>query len=161
MLLAETILSIDYGQVLVHLEGHPAPERLWTDAHVAQGFAWSEGAVSFGIPDHDGLCRLRVTHADAALLDPQALWALQVPFEVSGPLELGTLFQTERLAVPHGTHALVFAALPGAGGAGADEEEAYLLQLVFVRDDAPTFRILKQGGDLTTDEILCTGSEQA
>lgn len=160
MLPTELTLSVDYGQILVHHEGHPNPGRLWTDAHVAQGFAWAEGAVSFGVPDHDGLCRLRVSLADAVSMDPQALWAVQVPFDVTGSLKVGTLFESERLDVPPGRHALLFVALPGAGNAG-EAEEAYLLQLVFVRDAAPTFRILKQGGDLTTHEVLRTDSEPA
>lgn len=42
--------------MLVFPAGHPTLGLIWSDEHVAQGFAWNDNVVSFGIPDHDGGC---------------------------------------------------------------------------------------------------------
>jgi hypothetical protein len=54
-------ITVQWGQVVVHDADHSAPGLLWTDDDVAQGFARSEGIVAFGLPDHDGEVRLRVS----------------------------------------------------------------------------------------------------
>ena len=154
-MLADFPLVIDYTQVLVHAENHAAPGLLWTDEHVAQGFAWSEGYVSFGVPDHDGECRIQVEVTQDAALDPQALWAVQVPFHAVGPLRIGTVFDTCRVMVPDGSYNLIHQALPGTN------DYAYVLRLLFSRSDAPEFRILKQGGDITADAVLRQDAEPA
>lgn len=156
MRLDERVVHITYGQILVHREGHPAPNRLWSDDHVAQGFAWTEGAVSFGVPDHDGCCRLRVSMGGGPPVEA-ALWAVQIPFESFGKVEVGTLFEKTPLELPAGRYALAFAAFEGAGG---EEEEVYLLELVFRPEAAPGFRILKQG-ELASERVLAEGSEAA
>ena len=148
LMLADLLLTIDHAQVLVQTERHAGTEILWTDAHVAQGFAWSQGHVAFGVPDHDGECRVRVDLAQGEVLDPQALWAVQVPFCVTGPVQIGALFDMHAVAVPPGDHRLTFQALPG------EEDCAYVLRLTFSRDAAPAFRILKKGGDVTADTVL-------
>jgi len=147
-MLADFPVTIDYAQVLVQAESHAASGLLWTDDHVAQGFAWSRGHVSFGVPDHDGECRIRVELAHGDVLDPQALWAVQVPFFVTGPVEIGTIFDMRGVEVPVGRYNLVYQALPGTGG------YAYVLRLTFSQSDAPAFRILKKGGDITADTVL-------
>ena len=154
-MLSEVTLSILHGQVLVHLAAHPSPGLLWADEHVAQGFAWSEGVVAFGVSDHDGECLLRVVEADDARPSDVALWAMQVPFDVAGPLMVGTVGLMHRVDVPLGAHALVFEALPG------DADHALTLELRFARDDGTPFAILRRGGELETDALLRTDAELA
>lgn len=154
MLLALS-LFIQYGQVLVQREGGPAG-LIWTDDHVAQGFAWSERTVAFGVPDHDGPCRLEVTLAPEPVLDARALWAVEVPLRADGPLEIGTLFETHAVTVPDGTYRLVFEALPG------DAEHAFTLRLTLSESTAPDFRVLKCGGeDVRSDVVLRRDAEPA
>lgn len=142
---------VSYTQILVHLAGHQTPGLLWTDDHVAQGFAWSQGIASFGVPDHDGEVRLNIRQVAAVAVQDAAIWAVQVPFAVTEPLMIGTVFDMRPVTVPNGVYALVFEALPG----DAEKELAYVLDLSFVpMDDAPGFAILKQGGELTTDTVL-------
>lgn len=155
MMLADFPITIEYAQVVVQTEGHGAAGLLWTDAHVAQGFAWSDGLVSFGVPDHDGQSRIEVELAPAGAFDPQSLWAVQVPFDVDGPLQVGTLFDTRRVVVPNGRYDLVYQAFPGTN------DHAYTLRLTFSHSDASTFRILKQGGDITADAVLRSDAEPA
>ena len=64
-MIAEFPITVLYTQVVVHLADLPRPGLLWDDDHVAQGFAWSEGIASFGVPDHDGECLLSVDVAEA------------------------------------------------------------------------------------------------
>ena len=155
MPLADFPITIEYTQVLVQTENHAPAGLLWTDDHVAQGFAWSDGLVSFGVPDHDGQSRMEVELAPAASLDAQALWAVQVPFHVTGPVQIGTLFETHRVAIPAGNYDLVYEALPGKG------DYAYTLRLTFSPSATPEFRILKTGGDITADTILRRDAEPA
>lgn len=148
MILDEVRMTVDDTQILVYAASHPSPGLLWTDDHVAQGFAWSEGLVSFGVPDHDGPCRLQILREDSPGPDPVALWAVQVPFRVEEPLAIGSVFETHEMALPHGPHALIFEGLPG----GADH--AYVLRLRFVPTPAPGFAVLKTGPGATSPVVL-------
>lgn len=81
-------------------------------------------------------------------LDHEALWAVQVPFSVSEPTPVGTVFDLHAVAVPDGRYNLTCQTLPGV------EDEAYVLRLTFSPADAPQFHILKKGGDITADAVL-------
>lgn len=154
-MLADFELTVDHAQVIVHTGSLATPGLLWTDDHVAQGFAWSQGQVAFGVPDHDGTCRIIVDLARDDVLEAQALWAVQVPFLVSEVVAIGTTFDMHRVAVPHGAYDLTYQALPGTG------DDAYVLRLTFSPSDAPTFRIVKKGGDITADTVLRRDAEPA
>lgn len=154
-MLADFPVMIDYAQVLVQTADQAAAGLLWTDDHVAQGFAWSRGHVSFGVPDHDGECRIEVDLADGDVLDPHALWAVQTPFSVTGPVEIGALFDMHSVALPNGSYNLTYQAFPGTGN------YAYVLRLTFSHSASPEFRILKNGGDITADTVLRRDAEPA
>lgn len=149
-MLSEFVLPILYTQVLLHDTTHPSPGLNWDDAHVAQGFAWSPGLVSFGVPDHDGDCMIQVRVEDELLLLDEAIWAVMVPYTVTEPIEVGTVGLLTPVEVPHGSYNLVLEALPGL----PDQDIAYILVLTFVRTQNPEFAILRQGGELTTDSVL-------
>lgn len=141
-------LFIDYTQILVHVASHPSPGLLWTDDHVAQGFAWSEGIVSFGVPDHDNECLINVMRVDTSELATNAIWALQVPFRVSEPLQIGTIFDTRSVNIQPGQYNIIFEALPGK------DDIDFIINLKFLENDTPDFAILKRGGEISTDIIL-------
>lgn len=150
-MLTEFDLTILYTQLVVHHAELHLPGLLWDDDHVDQGFAWSKGIVSFGVPDHDGQCLLRVNVSDELKLDAGAEWAVQVPFEVSALLKIGTVTNMRDVFVPKGLYNLVFQALPGSAMPGAGY--TYVLSLTFVRATELSFEILKQGR-LATDKVL-------
>jgi hypothetical protein len=63
MVLAEFDLAVDYGQIFAFRPSVARPVVVWTDEHVAQGFAWSPSAMGFGVPDHDGESLVQVNMA--------------------------------------------------------------------------------------------------
>ena len=148
-MLASFALTIMYTQVTVATPG--AETALdWTDDHVAQGFSWTPGYVSFGVPDHDGTCVIEVEDARRANVSPDALWAVRVPFAVGvEPLAIGTLFDERPVAVPSGRHGLVFQAFPGT-----EPDVAFVLRLTFGPAGRPAFAVLKTGDVLTTTAVL-------
>lgn len=152
-MIAEFLLTVLYAQVIVFRPDAPTYGLFWTEAHVAQGFAWSDGFVSFGLPDHDGEVRLEVVLAETFRPDPATLWAVQTPFTVGlQPLSVGTIGIEQAVSLPAGTYNLVFEAR--AAGVEEQADLAYVLRLHFVPDAAPDFAILVQGGDLTTAKVL-------
>jgi len=156
-MLADFLLTVLYTQVVVHVPGLERPGLLWTDKHVDQGFAWSEGIASFGVPDHDGQVRVRVSSVEAYALGGDVLWAVQTPFDVpTAPLQIGTIANMRAVDVPAGRYDLVFEARDGSD---EGEDVAFVLDLKFVPSDEPSFAILKQGEELATDEVLRRDAE--
>lgn len=149
--------AILYGQVQVFRAGLSNPGSMWSDEHVAQGFAWRPGTVSFGVPDHDGECLLRARVIDGPFrLDDGALWAVAVPFRSTGAVEVGGILSTHTLEVPAGAYRLAFQALPGSGG------HAFILDVVLSPDADAGFEILRVGGGgVTVDRVLRRDALQA
>lgn len=141
-------VTIDHAQLLVEAQSQAGSGLVWTDDHVAQGFVWSPGCVAFGVPDHDGQCRIEVDLSRGEVLAPQALWAVRVPFVVEERVQVGTLFDAHGIEVPSGSYNLTCQAWLGTGDC------AYVVRLTFSPSEAPEFRILKRGGDITTDTVL-------
>ena len=81
-MIAEFFLTVLYSQITVAAPEAAAHGLLWSDDHVAQGFAWSPGFVSFGVPDHDGQVKVMVRRSHGFQPTAQTLWAVQTPFDV-------------------------------------------------------------------------------
>ncbi len=156
MIIAKFEVSVSYTQIVVFESGVTPPVLEWTDEHVAQGFSWMPTIISFGVPDHDGLCHMQIETADQIEADPKSLWAIRVPFDVpSAPLSIGSIFDTKNVSVPEGKYNVIFEALPG--DTLKDGDYAFALHLKFVKDPNPDFEIIKQGTELTTDKVLRKG----
>lgn len=153
-MLAEFSIYVEYTQILVYISSHQRPGLIWTDEHTAQGFAWSEGIVSFGVPDHDGECLLRVDAGERPRTT-DVLWSVQVPFVVSEPLRIGTVFDVRNVDVPRGTYNLVFQALAG------NDDYTYIIDLIFAPSDNPSFLIIEKGGGIESDVVLKENAELA
>ncbi len=139
-----------YGQVAVMTPAAQHPVLLWGDDEVAQGFTWAEGAVSFGVPDHDGDCLIEVDTARHApfTVAGDALWAVAVPFTAtSATVDVGTVLGERPVPIAPGAYQLVFQARPGA------PDHAFRLDILFVRGGPPDFAILRQGS-LGSDHVL-------
>jgi hypothetical protein len=156
MIIAQFEVTVFYTQIVVFVSGTTPPEFDWTDDHVAQGFAWMPTIVSFGVPDHDGQCHMRVEMVDLLEINPDALWAIRVPFDVPPtPLSIGSIFDVKDINIPAGKYSMIFEVLPG--DSIKDANYAFALILKFVEDANSDFEILRQGTELTTDKVLRKG----
>jgi hypothetical protein len=150
MLIAEFDVTVTHAQIVVFQHTPKAYE--WTDDHVAQGFLFSPGDVSFGIPDHDGVCRIQIYSKEKFVLDDLCLWAVQVPFEVNEDyIHVGTVSDTREVNMDKDNYNLVFSVYDGHV---LSEDCAFLLKILFSNDTTPSFGILKKGIGITTDHVL-------
>ena len=111
-----TTLDVLYSQVAVfdtHLE---LPFNDWTDVHVAQGFAWRHGSVSFMTLDDGGVMDVEVLIAGnrprdrGGLPDPSPERCIVVPFHVPvhGQCVVATAIDSIPLELAPGEYALTF-----------------------------------------------------
>ena len=86
----------------------PVPND-WTARHVAQGFTWSPGTVSFGTLGDVGDLRVEVRVAGDPEALPDAARAIVVPFSVSPPghVTLSDCVNEETVDLPAGEYALL------------------------------------------------------
>jgi hypothetical protein len=154
-------LTVLYTQIQAFRTGLPRAGSLWSDDHVAQGFAWRPETVAFGMPDHDGECLLQADLLPAPYqLAPEVLWAVAVPFTAtSGSISVGSVLTTRVFTLPPGSYRLVFDVLPGRTIQG--KAFAYVPRLLFAPDPAPDFAILRKGDEITTDSVLRRDAEPA
>ncbi len=154
-------ISVNYTQVLTYLRHIDRPGLLWSDDHVAQGFAWNPGLVSFGVPDHDGECLVEV-NTDANLSDLRvdtSLWAIEVPFDADETeIQVGTVLDDRTCIISEGSYHLVFEA--HTGEIKGDISYTYIVRFNFIKASQGTFAILKQGS-LLSGTVLTTTAQRA
>ncbi|ACB23171.1 competence protein ComJ [Methylobacterium radiotolerans] len=156
MLITEFNVTVTHAQVVVFERPPKAYE--WTDDHVAQGFLFSPGDVSFGVPDHDGVCRIQIYSNEKFVLDDLCLWAVQIPFEVRGDfIDVGTVSETRKVHIDRDNYNLTFSAYDGLG---IDGDCTFLLKLFFSNDTNPSFAIIKNGIGVTTDRVLRVDADE-
>lgn len=100
--LASFAVGIEYGQLAAFDGRLEAPFNNWTDRHVAQGFAWRPGSVSFMPLSHSGLATVVVKRATAFRPSKKAARVIAVPFSVTAgmPVEIGSV------STPAGAHVI-------------------------------------------------------
>lgn len=100
--LASFTVGIEYGQLAVFDGRLHAPFNNWTDRHVAQGFSWRPGSVSFMPVLHSGRATVVVKRATAFRQSKKAERVIAVPFNVTAgmPVEIGSV------STPAGAHVL-------------------------------------------------------
>ena len=150
-MVTEFAVLVFYTQLHVAAPAGAAVGLLWTDDEVAQGFAWDDTIVAFGIPDHDGECLVRVDttpSTEERVVAPDALWAVAVPFTATGPVvTVGSITGGQEIPIRPGLYQIIFQARP------ARTEYAYRLEVTFTLHPSPEFAILRQG-DLASDRVL-------
>jgi hypothetical protein len=100
---------IFYSQLIVSDEAIAPVPNDWTERHVAQGFTWGPGTVSFGTLGDVGDLRVEVRVAGDPEALPHAARAIVVPFSVSQPgqVTLSDCVNEETVGVPLGEYALL------------------------------------------------------
>jgi hypothetical protein len=156
MLITEFDCTVTHAQVVVFERLPKAYE--WTGDHVAQGFLFSPGDVSFGVPDHDGVCRIQIYGNEKFVPDDLCLWAVQVPFEVSGDyIHVGTVSETRGIYIYSDNYNLTFSVYDGRVIGG---DCTFLLKIFFSSDANPAFNIIKKGIGITTDRVLRVDADE-
>jgi Competence protein J (ComJ) len=144
-------LSVSYSQIAVFDGGLKNPFNSWTEAHVKQGFAWRPGSVSFATLEGGGCHHVEVL-AERAEMSPQAIRAIQVPFEVpaNGSIEIASIADSVPVRMPAGTYQLRFECF----GLAPPK-----VRFVFLRSDSPSFEILRADAELSAiGDLVVTAS---
>jgi hypothetical protein len=154
-LVARFEFQLLYGQIFVHRPGEGG-FPLWTDDHVAQGFAWRPPCVAFGIPDHDGESEVTVALGTPPPLAADCTRAIETPFEVpAAGAEIGGLAGSRVLPIPPGPCQIRFDLRPRPDGQG------YAIGLVFMPGAPRRFAILRRDAEMASDAVLTTEAEEA
>ena len=126
--------DIFYHQLIIFDESTAPVPNDWGEQHVAQGFAWRPGTVSFATLGDLGDLRVEVHIADDLDVLPDSVRAIVVPFAVSPPGRVGLSDTVNELTtrVSPGEYALLCEI-------GYLSEEAEWCRLTFVlsRDTQP------------------------
>jgi hypothetical protein len=101
--------SILYSQLIVSDPITAPVSNDWQERHVAQGFAWRPGTVSFGTLGDVGTLRVEVLIGAELEVRPEAVRATVVPFSVSptGLVEISDTANEETTSVAPGEYALL------------------------------------------------------
>jgi hypothetical protein len=139
-------LDLSYSQIAVSdaVDGFSLNE--WTPAHVAQGFAWRPGVVSFATLSAAGRhsVELLVGSGDVPILS-SATRVIEVPFRVpeSGKVAIMTVTDERQADLPRGDYGLRFEACPDLK-----------IRFLFIKRENSEFRILRADRDLAPKDPL-------
>lgn len=151
-------IEVSYGQLAIFVSSLPRPFNDWTDRHVAQGFAWRSGSVSFRSILESGRHSVEIDFTDhVGAVHPEAVRAVEVPFKVpdDGAIEIGSISETVPLSAPAGSFLLRCEFLQPAGGDGGRA------RLTFASRDTPRFAIILADPELSIDGELLTTAQPA
>lgn len=150
---AKITFEVSYSQLAIFASLLRLPFNDWTDQHVAQGFAWRPGSVSFRTLVEAGPHTIEIDVTDhVGDIHPDTIRALEVPFEVpaDGAVEVGSITETIPLSLPPGVFLLRCEFLRSTGTAGQP------VRLTFARKDAPRFAVVRADPELSIDGDLLT-----
>lgn len=154
------LVTILYSQISIYDD--PAPDfPKWTEEHVAQGFAWRPGHVSFGVPDHNGQCRVIIKTADKFdELKDKDFRVIRVPIELTSSAWLATVIDEHAIPLETGTYAIEYRLSAGQPNL---KENPYMFEIniTFKKDENPSFKIVRNGGEMISTEIITTTAEPA
>jgi hypothetical protein len=159
-MIMKNLVTITHSQISV-FDGATPEFNLWDDYHVAQGFSWREGHVSFGVPDHDGQCVVETHFVEAfPELDKQVLRAICVPLSASENLFIATTVDEYQTDIPNGNYEVEFHLRPGSVEKDKDPY-AFRINFFFKQSAEREFVILKKSGEMTSDKVLTTSAKPA
>jgi hypothetical protein len=150
--------EVSYSQLAVFASALSQPYNDWSDRHVAQGFAWRPGSVSFRTLSETGSHVVEIDLVDhTGGMHPDRVRAIEVPFDVpdDGAIEIGSIAETVPLALPAGSF-LLRCAFRRSTGVGEER-----VRLTFAKKDAPRFAVIRADSELSPDELLLTTAEPA
>jgi len=103
-------LDISYAQLAVFQSALAEPFNDWTDAYLAQGFAWRPGSVSFATIEPSGPIEVEVVRGAPPLASSSASRVIAVPFSIAEDeaVDVASIGDGEALTLPAGSYCLTF-----------------------------------------------------
>lgn len=144
---------VSYSQLSVFDASLTNPFNRWTSAHVAQGFCWRPGSVSFNTLAESGKCNVELLEERTEVsLSPSSIRVIEVPFEVpsTGVIEVASISDGQRVRLAPGPHALRFEAL-----------SELAIRFVFIKGRESRFSILRADSNLAPTYPLLETAEPA
>jgi hypothetical protein len=140
--------GIFYSQLIVSDPTTAPVPNDWQERHVAQGFSWRPGTVSFGTLGDVGTLRVEVLIGDELSVQPDAVRAIVVPFSVSPPglVQISDTANEETTRVGPGEYALLCEMGYSSVQRG---QEAEWCRLSFVPDGDVRPEILRADAELS------------
>jgi hypothetical protein len=142
-------LHVSYSQVAIFQSALAEPFNDWKVQHVAQGFAWRPGSVSFSTLLEDGVYVIELdVVGEVQPVSPGAIRAIEVPMEVvgDGAMEVASISDSVSLTLPTGQYCLRCELF-------RDEDQSKpRLKLIFTRSETCAFSILRADRRLTAGE---------
>lgn len=150
-------LELAWSQISVFDANLTDPFNDWNEQHLAQGFTWRQGSVSFKLPVRSGRIDVQVELADQILVDHSAQVAIVVPFMTwAGVVEISSITQSELIEIDSGQYALLYQA-----GFHDDGEPWVSLSLVAAGRTPIEATILRADGELHPSLPLLMEAEPA
>jgi hypothetical protein len=149
--------DVSYGQFGLFASSLKQPFNDWTEQHVSQGFAWRPGSVSFRTLLEAGPHSIEINLVEhAGIIDPMAVRAIEVPFEVpaDGALGVGSITDTVPISLPPGSFLLRCEFLR------ASDAEPVKVRLTFAKDE-PRFAVVRADPELSIGGQLLTSAQPA
>ncbi len=150
----ELAITVTYAQLCVFDPSLQTPYNDWADGHVAQGFSWRPGSVSFATDSDCTSIVIDVTRAEEPPDVGDVEGAIRVPFFVppSGSVEIGSIMSGDEVPLPSGSYALYF--LP-------PQSPTCPFRLIFVPGDDVEPAVLNEGRNATAQQAYLMVAEPA
>ena len=151
-------LYVSYGQIVIFARDVRNPFNDWSERHVAQGFAWRPGSVSFRTLVESAEHSVEVEVVDHAFpVATSVIRAIEVPFRVpaSGKLEVASVSDSVLIDVPAGSYSLRCELF------GIEKQSHYRVHLLFSKDDTPRFVVIRSDGEVVAETELLTSAQPA
>jgi hypothetical protein len=151
-------VKVSCGQLAVFERAIQIPFNGWTEKHVAQGFAWRSGSVSFRTLVESGLHDIEIVTTDhCAAVGNESVRVIDVPFEVpaNGAIEIGSIADTAPVTLSAGTYRLRCEFLR------ATKASLERVRLIFANKDEPRFSIVRADDSLSIDGDLLVSARPA
>lgn len=102
-------LELAWCQISIFEANMQDPFNDWNEQHLAQGFSWRSGSISFKTPMRHGEIDVTVDLINNIVIRADATRAILVPFTTWGGLvEISSIAQSELIDIPPGRYAVLF-----------------------------------------------------
>lgn len=151
-------IEVSYAQLAIFASSLANPFNDWTAQHVAQGFSWRPGSVSFRSIVQTGQHSVEIDLVEKlGAVHPDAVRAMDVPFEVpaDGAVEVGSIAETLPLSLPAGSFLLRCEFFKPTC---TDSER---VRLTFAKNDILRFEVVRADAELSVHGELLTTAQPA